>query len=402
MSSYAPWIVIGVWVSNVHAKNETLIHGWRPEPHCGRGTWSILWSCLATIFICTWSALHLGVPKRHGRWYLFFRRIRFMLLAAVAPEWILAKAAQRLFDARALLKKIRKEGNQEWTLTHIQFLLAGGFCTRTPEGHESKCSRTQFQRFIKMKSIEGPPISEEELQARGKSDLVIKLIALLQIIWFAVQTLLRGIQHYQITALEIMTVAFVLCTVFSYGMCWYQPQDVEYAVILEIRNVASATDRATRIRYIGRSRRAEEDAGTPTRRRRRVRRDPLDTYVRGWGVEHTPGILLRFFACGFGALHCLAWNSPFPTSKEKLAWRICSVTTTVLPALVLSTLAPEDRCNLGDTATSVFAECDLLITALYVLGRVTIIVLAFMALRALPADAFQTVNWTDYLPHFAG
>ena len=319
-------------------------------------------------------------------------------MAAVAPEWVLAIFANKLFNARDLLKKISKEGNQEWTLTHMLFFFAGGFCTRTPEGDESECDEAQFLKLVRMKSIDGPPITEQQLQARGKSDLVIKLIALLQIIWFALQTLLRGIQHYQITALEIMTVAFVFCTVFTYGMCWYQPQGVEYAVILEIRNVASATDRARPYRFRGRSRRAEEDAGTPTRRRRRVRTDPLDTYVPGWATDNIPAILLAFFACGFGALHCLAWNAPFPTSKEKLAWRVCSVATTVLPALFVSLFHFHDRCNMGITG-DIF---ELLIVVLYVLGRATIIVLAFMALRALPADSFQTVNWTGYLPHFAG
>ena len=41
------------------------------------------------------------------------------------------------------------------------------------------------------------------------------------------------------------------------------------------------------------------------------------------------------------------------------------------------------------------------VTLLYVIGRITIIVLAFMSLRALPADAFQTVDWNNYIPHFA-
>lgn len=313
MSSVAPWIVIAVWVSIVQAKNETLIHGWRPEPQ-GRGTWSILWSCLATIFICTWSALHLDVPKRHGRWYLLFRKIRFMLLAAVAPEYILAGSAEHLFEARDALKRISKEANHEWTLTHMQFAVAGGFYYRTPKGDKSLCDKARLENYIKMKCINGPPITEEELQARAKSDLVVKLIALLQIIWFALQTLLRSIQHYQITALEIMTVAFVFCTVFTYGLYWHQPQDIEYPVILEIRNVTPARDGTAPDQSRDQSSHAEENAGTPARQPRRVQTDSLDTYM-----ENVPMILLGFFACGFGALHCLAWNSPFPTSKERLA-----------------------------------------------------------------------------------
>ena len=35
----------------------------------------------------------------------------------------------------------------------------------------------------------------------------------------------------------------------------------------------------------------------------------------------------------------------------------------------------------------------------YALGRVTLIVLAFIALRALPADTYQTLDWNNYFPH---
>ena len=371
MSSFVRWIIIAVWVSNVQARNETLIHGWRSEPQ-GRGTWSILWSCLATIFISTWSALHLNVPKRHGRSYLLFRKIRWMLLAVVAPEAILAHSASHFFKARDLLKRISKGGNQEWTLTHMQFAIARGFYTRTQEGGKSKCDIEQLTKYIKTKSIDGPPITEKELQARGKSDLMIKLIALFQIIWFAVQTLLRSIQHYQITALEIMTVAFVFCTVFTYGMFWYQPQNVEYPVVLEIRNVAPATD-----------------GTTPDQN-------------RDWLVKDMPIVLLGFFACGFGALHCLAWDSPFPTSKEKLAWRICSVTTTVLPALYTPFALYVESHELSEMAEAIVPWVHVLFFVPYALGRATLVVLAFTALRILPADAFQTVNWNNYLPHFAG
>ena len=37
-----------------------------------------------------------------------------------------------------------------------------------------------------------------------------------------------------------------------------------------------------------------------------------------------------------------------------------------------------------------------------VVPRIIQIVLAFMELRALPADAFQGVKWTQYVSHFAG
>ncbi len=118
MSSFTLLAVIGVWILEVRASDDEIVHGWVPEPN-GRGTWSILWSCLATIFICTWSALHLDVPKRHGRWYLLFRKLQWMLLAVIAPELILGISANNFFGARNVSQYLVRQGKQEWTLMQM-------------------------------------------------------------------------------------------------------------------------------------------------------------------------------------------------------------------------------------------------------------------------------------------
>ena len=47
--------ILGVGAANSTAR-------WRPEPDV-RGTFSILSSCLITLGLCAWSALHLNVPE---------------------------------------------------------------------------------------------------------------------------------------------------------------------------------------------------------------------------------------------------------------------------------------------------------------------------------------------------
>ena len=413
MSSPIALLSVALWINNAQAKNDTLIHGWAPEPS-GRGTWSILWGCLATIFICTWSALHLNVPERHGRWYLFFRKLGWMLICATAPEIVVAFAANHFFNARDLLKHLHKHGHREWTLIHAQFAYADGFRTRTPLGEESKCGPGRLRALIYDGDVDGPSISEGELKSRGKSDWVIKLIAMVQIIWFVVQTLLRAIQHYQTTPLEIMTVAFVACSVFIYGFSLNRPQDVEYPVFLEVSAAAlarvetastadtetSGTSETKPDQASNKSAHAEEIG---VARSGAVLERVAGDYVPGWAAANVPLLLLALFACGLGALHCLAWNCPFPTSKEQLAWRICSATTTALPFVFLSLIEPlvlvKDGRNTSAKHDRTYSVA--LTFYMYVIGRITIIVLAFMSLRALPADAFRTIDWNSYIPHFA-
>ena len=107
-------------------RNDTVVHGWVDEPD-GRGTWSILWSCLATIFICTWSVLHLDVPTKHGVWYSFHRKVRWVLLVLLAPELMVCIAFDKFFTARFLLKGLLKYAGSEWIITHTHFICVEGF-----------------------------------------------------------------------------------------------------------------------------------------------------------------------------------------------------------------------------------------------------------------------------------
>ena len=48
----------------------------------------------------------------------------------------------------------------------------------------------------------------------------------------------------------------------------------------------------------------------------------------------------------------------------------------------------------------VFAEIIVLALLLYVAARLVLLVQAFTTLRSLPSEAFQTVHWTIFVPHF--
>lgn len=59
---------------------------WAPEP-AGRGTIGLLYSCFATIFICTWSATHSDVLYGGSWWSRVESRVGDVVLGFVAPEW---------------------------------------------------------------------------------------------------------------------------------------------------------------------------------------------------------------------------------------------------------------------------------------------------------------------------
>ena len=85
--------------------------------HC-RTIWNIVWSCLVTIFSCTWVAVHPNVPcpkKREASgWierYIWNPLLSFMehrlplfLCALFVPEYVLAWAIRQFLKARRIAK----------------------------------------------------------------------------------------------------------------------------------------------------------------------------------------------------------------------------------------------------------------------------------------------------------
>jgi hypothetical protein len=77
------------------------------DPNQCRMLWSIIWSCSATIFSCTWIALHLNIPSQDERWLkLASRRLGIMIMALVAPELVISWAMRQWFVARRIAKGV--------------------------------------------------------------------------------------------------------------------------------------------------------------------------------------------------------------------------------------------------------------------------------------------------------
>ncbi len=72
--------------------NSTL-QGWVVNPNT-RGTFDIIRSSFLTIFLCTWTCLHLNVPAaKEGALKPTLRKFRWMVLTILGPEFVVALAA---------------------------------------------------------------------------------------------------------------------------------------------------------------------------------------------------------------------------------------------------------------------------------------------------------------------
>ena len=85
-----------------------------------RTVWSIVWSCLATLFACSWVAVHPNIPRSTDSEALILgRRLATMGYMLLAPELVIFWAAQQHFSANKIAVKQRSKGVQVTTACYV-------------------------------------------------------------------------------------------------------------------------------------------------------------------------------------------------------------------------------------------------------------------------------------------
>jgi len=80
------------------------------QDHRPRTRFDIIWTCVSTLFICTWVAIHPNVPPRgEGHIRSLWRRIKLMLWTLVVPELILIWAYRQWAAARYIAELFEGE-----------------------------------------------------------------------------------------------------------------------------------------------------------------------------------------------------------------------------------------------------------------------------------------------------
>lgn len=217
------------------------LQGWTSSPNI-RGTLDILWDCLATIFLSTWSAICLNVAKpQDTQWTIFKRKTWITFISIMGPEYLLGFALGEWRSARASVAHLRQlRGDDKWSLKHAFFADMGGFMLRTSDGvkffldtrhihwmlEHKVFSMEEFERSF---MIDGKAIDD-----RNKSDIFVRVLAVGQALWFCVDIIARGLQGLAVTTLEVTTIGIIVDSILVYYFWKDKPADVEYSEIVDI------------------------------------------------------------------------------------------------------------------------------------------------------------------------
>ena len=388
-----------------------------------RGTMDIIWSCVVTLGICVWAMLHLNVPaETDSQLTLFLRRARWMTLAILAPELVMLFAGGQWASAKRSVAEMKELGQGKWTIVHAFYADSGGFLLHIEDNLAFPVTAKQLHYLVQKGHLAMPQITKREIWDKSKADGFAKTIASFQAGWLVAQVIARGIQHLPVTLVELSTVALLTCTVAT-AFFWFQkPLGVETPTELHLNvsmtqmlehvgDVAKAPFRDTPMDFV------ESHIYTS-------RQLPLSQY---WGVQGRPLpripndrdprlhnfeiiLVITIPTAAFSLLHLIAWNFEFPTKTELLLWRWTCVSMSVLLgtycAIEAASIVAEGYTTTGLTSMNSYKlrwPTNLLFLvsgSLYMCGRVIVLIEIAISLRLLPAGCFETVQWTQLIPHF--
>ncbi|EPQ51360.1 hypothetical protein GLOTRDRAFT_49218 [Gloeophyllum trabeum ATCC 11539] len=420
---------------------------------------NIIWSCVATIFACTWVAIHPNIPALDKPWYeKLGRRIATTAVAIIAPELVVTWAAKQWLTSRRLAKQYHESHGWTWTHGFFSVMASGSELASESESVSEFRAHTCRSPELGVAALPFPDITEREIQDKSKGDWISKGLAILQTTWFILQCITRKAQGLPVTQLELATCAFAVLNAFTYGLWWNKPQSVDCPVSSQ----CLAMDTPATFQLPSPT---ESGVSSPPRSSSKPDLGKVDHCLfalyshivalndYAWyfwednfeDYEVTQNILfftllplspfvdmmmggevgvgekeVGAYYCGdlqddgdkfiltavtttcatvFGAIHCIAWAYAFQSNVEQILWRGCSLAITCLPvpegALLLAGMTDHIPDSLKGFATALLA----LLIPFYIFARITLLVLAFLSLTSLPAGAYHTVAWTNFIPH---
>ncbi|KAJ7183884.1 hypothetical protein C8R46DRAFT_1068093 [Mycena filopes] len=255
---------------------------WQDEPNT-RGTYSLVSSCIFTLGLCVWTAIHLNVPEQAPGARQFFRKLTWLAVGLLAPEvvtftaWYQYVDASRLVGSLARSKKTMKSRwlryrrqlirilrghkpqrevnydtverldpddnranvGDDWNLVHGFYAVMGGYAFDVsfdvsdsaepflPGGLTRVTLTTDGLTFLRAHAPDLiPRVSEEDINDKSKADGLAKTLVAMQAAWFCLQCIARGAQHLPISLLEITTGGHALYTLFTYVLWAQKPMNV--------------------------------------------------------------------------------------------------------------------------------------------------------------------------------
>ncbi|KAL7276416.1 hypothetical protein RUND412_000588 [Rhizina undulata] len=239
---------------------------WVPTPQ-GRGTVDILCSCLFTITICVWTALHLNIDTRPSYRRKLLKTLKYVALGIFGPEFVLDRAIEQWLMARylhlsvkhhrfgklgdfspriseLLFSKIPAEECRGLTEEVTFYAIMGGFvvesksnsCDSDSDSPEpTTLTPASFFSLLTNSLLSDVTLGRlhKEVIGLSKADILAKAMVCIQASWFVVQCIARKATGLPVTLIELHTATHVMCALMVFLFWLRKPQNVENPIVID-------------------------------------------------------------------------------------------------------------------------------------------------------------------------
>ncbi|KAJ4259564.1 hypothetical protein NW762_007493 [Fusarium torreyae] len=224
-------------------------------------------------------------------------------------------------------------------------------------------------------------LAREDISDKNKADGLVKLAALLQVMWFTLQCITRAAHQLPLATLETMTLVYVFNALVTYAFWWEKPKDIATAAFVDLpemttlqwekfeglamENTYDVLDpnqkqsnaiawyvvprdcRDDEVEVLVVSDQQEQDAeqGVSSTEVQTKEIKPTITQTEGevnviteWDknlymTRYWP--LLCLLGSSFGAIHLISWVSSFPSETEQWLWRVSALVSVITSVLCM-------------------------------------------------------------------
>ncbi|KAI4184101.1 MAG: hypothetical protein LQ346_006162 [Caloplaca aetnensis] len=417
--------------------------GWVDESP-GRGTLGLVVTCLFTIFLCTWVVIHPRVGKRSLLRVL--HKVALFLKTLIAPEFIAVEGLQEWSQAQRMVKDCASLTENRLKLVHAFYIGMLALRYRTPRGDRviwpNQYTWLLQHGLVRWNDHEKWGLSEENIRDKSNADGTAKLLALVQVSWFAAQSIMRHAHKLPLSQLESMTLSYIPLFAITYLFWWVKPKDVLSPSVVDLpgmsddqRSVFESMAVSTvfddegaekqgcfwSIWYLTprvfekeaadkalleiQQRQLEADEKGPIQRIGRAAnlnarissKKSKETVVAHWDPDLYRSKFLWPMSCifgaSFGALHLISWDTRFPTPFESWLWRVAALVSIVSMLIFMQFEKVVLRWDGIKTVVSLVSPL------LYLVSRVVMIGGVIAAFRASDPAVDETYVVSTYWIH---
>ncbi|KAL8992313.1 MAG: hypothetical protein Q9169_007197 [Polycauliona sp. 2 TL-2023] len=244
-----------------------------PEPG-GRGTWSLLYSCIFTLALCVWTAIHPNLPNLGTSQTQKYRfKALWVLVAIFAPEvgvltafkqyrkaTTFAVELSRIRDEHALRAREKSipdpqdlEGQKSprvdhhasadtnttapappFSKTYGFYVLMGGLSINVSHLHDRLSHVYLLPNGVLELARKGHffHVSDADINDKSKANWLAKGLVFLQITWTVLQCLSRKIVGLPLSILEVHILVHAGCALIMYVLWFNKPLDVDQPILI--------------------------------------------------------------------------------------------------------------------------------------------------------------------------